>query len=265
MKLLYLALFTLFFLQADNGLCQCSFSAAPIPNRSFEHWVTRGNYLDPIDWTTNNDSTYSPVIRDSIDKVDSSYSMRVEQFGIARSKRFFFVLDIVTTVKYTIVSGDTITLRLIHYNAAGNVVDSIGYNLITSDNRWHRLTFPRRFSNPADSVEVLVIGGKLPGTTINMDCMVQYAESVQDVINGQKVTLYPNPVNHIATLHFNNKQHASFNLSMLSADGKMVYRENNNTSEVFTVDCSNLPGGIYFWNISDPRSNVRAIGKIVVK
>jgi hypothetical protein len=78
--------------------------------------------------------------------------------------------------------------------------------------------------------------------------------------------LWPNPVSSRATLEFTTPQQGSATVSLQAADGRLVFRRQQDVQEglnVLTLDVDDLPEGIYYVQIiADEQTSSR---KLVVK
>lgn len=73
----------------------------------------------------------------------------------------------------------------------------------------------------------------------------------------------PNPANQNTTIYFENKYDEEYHLVLMNIMGKVVLSQITR-SNFFRIDLSNIPSGIYFFNILDLPSQ-QTSGKLIVR
>jgi hypothetical protein len=113
-----------------------------------------------------------------------------------------------------------------------------------------------------DSVLVMIAGGQNPATTIYVDRAQSWAEGISDFINGQKVSLLPNPAGEKAELRFSNPGGKTYLFSVTDMSGRIVCQERECSAEQITFDRAGLPAGLYFWVLRNEKTGERSGGKM---
>jgi len=89
---------------------------------------------------------------------------------------------------------------------------------------------------------------------------------VNDLFLGGKVNIFPNPADNQLNVSFNAVNNASLDISLTDISGRVIVKENHNTSigeNKILVDLSEYTTGIYFLKIADGNSSMDF--KVVVK
>ena len=79
---------------------------------------------------------------------------------------------------------------------------------------------------------------------------------VNTIPSGLKVTLFPNPTKDCIHLDFNANFTDKVTVSLFDAAGKLYYQEQNNASNIRSIDAQNLTEGIYFIHISNTKTTI---------
>ncbi len=84
----------------------------------------------------------------------------------------------------------------------------------------------------------------------------------EDNINSETVKIYPNPCTNYTTIQFNNERIASYDLIIFDILGNIMSQFNiqNSKSEINL----NLPGGMYFYQVTDNKQFISS-GKLIVQ
>ncbi len=70
-------------------------------------------------------------------------------------------------------------------------------------------------------------------------------------VQSQMLKVYPNPVGDILNINLTGMSEAEGTLSILNVEGKIVLSRQLSNAEVFTLDISHLPTGIYLCRYSN--------------
>ena len=65
------------------------------------------------------------------------------------------------------------------------------------------------------------------------------------------VTIYPNPANQCVHVDFNTNMTGKVIVSLFDNTGRLIYKEENNASNIQSIPVEDYPEGIYFLNISN--------------
>lgn len=79
-----------------------------------------------------------------------------------------------------------------------------------------------------------------------------------------KSKAYPNPVNGVLTVDFDNTEYLPFQLSVFDNIGRQVYSQAEITNDRVSINTDNYHTGIYHYELSNPEDKQRAWGKFVV-
>ena len=120
-----------------------------------------------------------------------------------------------------------------------------------------------------DTVQIIFSSSKPTGA---LDSSIMYVDDVSMVgvaqvnsvpmenIKANVVNVYPNPATGI--IHLDGPQNAAFNCELYSVSGQVVATKAFAGNDA--LDISGLPGGIYFYIISDANGNKIQRGKVTV-
>ncbi len=82
-------------------------------------------------------------------------------------------------------------------------------------------------------------------------------------LSGANFLLRPNPVVDFSELIFSNNTAATFELNVLSAQGKMVYEDQTN-GELFVIDALDFDQGVYYFSIRKEGEAPKIKGKFII-
>ena len=86
---------------------------------------------------------------------------------------------------------------------------------------------------------------------------------IGEISQGQKISTYPNPTNDLLTILFENKNSKTLEVKLVSADGKLIFAEQNNSfTGIYNknISLNNNARGIYFLQIiSDKQVSIQKV------
>lgn len=82
-------------------------------------------------------------------------------------------------------------------------------------------------------------------------------------LSGANYILRPNPIVDFSELIFSNNTAATFQLNILSAQGKTVYEDQTN-GEFFVINANDFDQGVYYFSIQKESEAPKITGKFIV-
>jgi len=79
-----------------------------------------------------------------------------------------------------------------------------------------------------------------------------------------KITIFPNPITDFAKIKIQDRKRATV-LILSTIDGKVIKRVKNINSEEIILNCTNIPGGIYYVKVFSDTNEIIGISKLVVR
>ena len=116
-----------------------------------------------------------------------------------------------------------------------------------------------RFSFTSDS-----IADSLGGIMFDNFSFADFVEGVSEIrFKPIKSKIYPNPVNKIFTIEFENPTSDSFELSIYDIHSNLKVKKNDFTGSRITLDAESLPLGMYVYKLTNPKAKKRSWGKFI--
>lgn len=91
----------------------------------------------------------------------------------------------------------------------------------------------------------------LTNTTWNTvrEYLVVSVDQPSEFTTPERVKVYPNPMEETARIELLNAPNSTYGITIMDATGKILIRDTMK-DQVYTFSRNNLPGGIYFWQVS---------------
>ncbi len=151
-----------------------------------------------------------------------------------------------------IMQYDTATGNLMEYKTWGGAENEVVHDIRIKNNFMY-LT-GRTWSLSANNFEdALLVKAPLFGAT-----------GIDEQEATSNVQVFPNPFHEQTTFQFENPQQTPCLFSLFNAQGQEVYREQNITTQQFTLARTHLQPGMYFYQLSH-RDGIVGQGKIVLE
>lgn len=127
------------------------------------------------------------------------------------------------------------------------------FNLNLGDTLLYRFTFI------SDS-----IADTLGGLMFDNFSFSDFVEGVSEIhFKPIKSKIYPNPVNKVFTIEFENPTSDAFDLSIYDIHSNLKVKKNDFTGSRITLDAESLPIGMYVYKLTNPKAKKRSWGKFI--
>jgi hypothetical protein len=292
---------TLLFITA--GLLSCLSYGQMLPNMGFENWETIGTYAEPMDWNTANEcsaqiSIVSVTESNDVHSGGSSARLETKDFlGVLK------VNGVVTTAtmicdpsnpgqvggysetarpdsmvfwaKYAPVDIDTAYCQVLFFGEGGNTdtISNDKFNVVGTVSDWTRFSFPINWLTAENPTMASVLfnsswgNGNLnqgfAGSVFFVDdaeWTMTEPESISEE-EAQKWKLTPNPVSNFLTV---SGSASGGQLDVFNTTGKLVGGWNLEAFQS-TIDLSDLPVGLYLYQLTTRNNEPIKTGKFLVK
>ena len=161
--------------------------------------------------------------------------------------------------KYTPIGNDSgvVTVTLIK----NGLPVGVPYSFYASANASYT-QFKLGWGTPSltpDSIRIDIASSHLaakPGSTFivdNLSLKSQGSSAVNNVYFAtNNITVYPNPANSTLNVHFNEPSNGNVNVRLYDVTGKTMFeKEYGSTSGTLNIPVSQLPSGMYFYEVRD--------------
>jgi len=107
-------------------------------------------------------------------------------------------------------------------------------------------------------VKLVVSGRNAIGTGQTSDTLVISISdntSVKEAVENSLISIYPDKASGWITIHV-DPQVGNYSLTIINSNGEIIYKQNNSTSALLSVDLSDRPAGVYFVSVSSAKMNM---------
>ena len=275
-------------LLAISILIGTSIQAQQIPNGGFENWVQESYGEEPANWGEFNLqllNSISPGIIDSTivksqDAYSGTYAMELrsktlsgaladtiiplvilnlknDNLDSANMKITNTLLSLSGYIKQDLVSADSnSTSIIVSVYSKGSLtgIGAIKFNVDIVDYSSFDIPIFYFDTIAGDAIEIWITGGNgdapVPGNIMLLDDFelhYQTVTGVEETISSE-ISVYPNPFNDQLIIELQSSNTMEFNI--YSIIGEMVLK-GSVSSDINTIDLSNLPPNIYFLKIEN--------------
>ncbi|MFT5919648.1 MAG: hypothetical protein ACI9FU_001461 [Granulosicoccus sp.] len=274
-----------------------------MPNMGFENWETFGGYTEPVDWNTANECAAQISIvsvTESNDAHSGASSARLETKDFLMALKVNGVVTTATMIcdpsnpgqvggysetarpdsmvfwaKYTPVQTDNAYCQVIFFGAGGDT-DTISYDkhdVMGTVANWTRYSFPISWMTADNPTEASVLFNSswgngnenqgFEGSVFLVDDVEWTMTEPESVPEGeaQKWKLSPNPVSDFMTVTGTAK---GGQLEVYNITGERVGGWNLGAFQS-TINLSELPAGLYLYQLNTRNNEPIKTGKFLVK
>ncbi|MCK5338058.1 MAG: T9SS type A sorting domain-containing protein, partial [Bacteroidales bacterium] len=108
-------------------------------------------------------------------------------------------------------------------------------------------------------------GLNIYSTGLEPEVSMDIPDEIAEATFGLQV--YPNPANHLLNIRVNGTQaDESYIIRMYNLTGRLIFEDQFNGSNAYSLNTSTFPGGIYLCSVSDAKNyNARVTRRIIIR
>lgn len=252
-------------------LLTTSLVAQSVPNGGFESWHTVGGWYDnPDNWMTSNNQLLAPaVVRDS-NAYQGQLAMRIVNVtslpgwastGLTLSQKPVLLQ---TYMKSDLALHDTVSIKVILYNN-GLPMDSVIWTANTNSPTWTQLSISLPSTQPtADSINILVQGGKQLGSSMSLDEMTLETATGLNEPKQTSWKLYPSPMSNYAILTPGQGEFQDATFTLYNPLGQVMQQVSGIQGSTLRIERGDLPSGTYLFQVREQGKPIIS-GKLMIK
>ena len=247
-----------------------------VPNGGFEDWELTGFHEKPVYWTTNQDSVFARMEKDSIFKVEGKYALRLFPSSLTAWTDCNSIAKLQMALPSSIgpnkslylyarsllhrnnTSGNTFLRIIIKLYEKGKKVSSHDWESHRVMSQFEKFEFPISHDS-VDSLSVVIIGGAVNGPADGcLDPTISWIDGISidrssstgfrsDHLNSRmSLAIWPNPVAG-REIYVQSSTHNIQSIDLINSQGISTTVKWHPVKSGLTliVDTDNLPGGLY--------------------
>jgi len=166
-------------------------------------------------------------------------------------------------------SGQLVVTVYSQVHGIDSAVGNATLKIPPTSGSWVQVTAQVKYNDTLDGADTVRVqfasggNGTLDSSTLYVDDVTMayvVPNSVKNVNLLNEIKVYPNPASGV--LYFDAAQNAGLSCTLFSINGQVVAMHTLKGKDA--VDISNLPEGMYFYNIADDSGNIVQRGKVSI-